>query len=134
MSEQKITFILNKLVRSKIPDDMREMGQVIEEKNLEDDAKLKAMIEKIREEAAELGVDGESLINELADLKQIVDDTIAASGHADEVEKRRQGDYERRGGFIDATYIGKVTLSADDPWVEYYRKSPDRYPELENKN
>jgi hypothetical protein len=37
---------------------------------------------------------------------------------------------EERGGFTKAYYIGKLTLNADDPWVEYYRKEPKRFPEI----
>lgn len=48
------------------------------------------------------------------------------------IEELRQEDFERRGGFLDGAYVTQLSLKPDDPWVEYYRNEPTKYPESQS--
>ncbi len=125
----EVTFGLNKLVRDKLPEIMREMGQEPEVVTLEGWELQRALIDKVREELAELDPDAPSYQKELADLLQAVQDLIAASGDEAKVEELRQADIKNRGGFLAGQYIASLRLAAGDEWIAYYRSEPDKYPE-----
>ena len=130
MSEIKVTFGLHKLVRDKLPAMMREMGQEPEVVTLEGEELQQALIAKVGEELAELDPNALSYQKELADLLQAVKDLIAVSGDEAKVEELRQADVQKRGGFLAGQYIASLHLAADDKWVAYYRREPNKYPEL----
>ena len=127
MSES-VTFHLNKLVRDKLPDAMRQMGQEPEVKTLSGEELQRALIAKVGEELAELDPDSPEYKKELADLKQAVIDLIALSD-PDEIERLRLEMLEKKGGFETGAYISRLTLRPDDEWIEYYRREPQKYPE-----
>ncbi|MEO5948931.1 MAG: nucleoside triphosphate pyrophosphohydrolase [Candidatus Saccharimonas sp.] len=133
MTERPVTFGLNKLVRDKLPDMMRELGQEPEVTRLETKAHVRELIAKVIEEAQELDPNDPKYLNELADLKQVISDLIELSGVPDEVERLRQEDLAKRGGFLTGQYIGALHLPHDDPWIGYYRKDPKRFPEIESE-
>jgi len=37
---------------------------------------------------------------------------------------------EKAGGFSERHYIDTVQIAEDDPWVEHYLSSPDKYSEV----
>ncbi len=126
----KVTFGLHKLVRDKLPAMMREMGQEPEVVTLEGEELQQALIAKVGEELAELDPNAPSYQKELADLSQAVKDLIAVSGGEAKVEELRQADVQKRGGFLTGQYIASLHLAADDEWVAYYRREPNKYSEL----
>jgi predicted house-cleaning noncanonical NTP pyrophosphatase (MazG superfamily) len=126
---ERVTFGLNKLVRDKLPETMQAIGQEVELTPLDPASHADALRAKVAEELAELDPASDSYARELADLKQAILDLIELSGDAEEVERLRLADLEKRGGFLAGHYIAQVYLQPDDPWVEYYRKDPKRYPE-----
>lgn len=129
MSEKRVTFTLNKIVRDKLPEMMHDMGQEPEVTQLEGDELVRALIKKVGEELAELDPTDPSYQKELSEVKQALIDLIAVSGGDDAIEALRLADLEKRGGFADGQFVTDLHLAQDDPWVEYYRRTPDRYKE-----
>ena len=128
---ERIVFGLNKLVRDKLPDMMREVDQEPEVVTLAGIDKVRALIAKVAEEVAELDPESSSYTKELSQVKQALMDLIESSSDPEVIEELRLGDLERRGGFLDGQYITTLSLSPDDEWVEYYRREPEKYPEVE---
>ena len=96
---------------------------------LEGEDLQRALIAKVAEEVAELDPNDPSYQKELADLLQAMKDLIAVSGGEAVIERLRQADEERRGGFLAGQFIARLQLEPDDRWVEYYRREPKKYPE-----
>jgi dUTP pyrophosphatase len=127
--EGRVTFHLDKLVRDKLPDMMREMGQEPEVIQLQGDAHIQALIAKVAEELAELDPSSPSFATELSQVKQAVKDLIDISVGDEEIERLRLEDVEKRGGFKEGLYISTLHLQPDDEWVEYYRQEPEKHRE-----
>ena len=123
----KIVFHLNKLVRDKLPNNMRAMGQMPKVRTLEGSEKVKAQVAKLLEEVQELDVDSPTLAEELADVKQIVSDLEASLDK--DIETLRIQKLDAKGGFSEGQFVTTLTLRADDPWVDYYRNDQSKYPE-----
>ena len=128
MSSEKVVFHLNKLVRAKLPDDMRARGQQPEVRQLEGREKTLAKIAKLLEEAGELDPDSPTYPEELADVLQIVTELVRDCSGED-VEKIRREKLAKKGGFDAGLFVTKLVLDPDDEWVEYYRREPEKYPE-----
>ena len=128
-AKPQVSFRLDKLVRGKLPEMMREMGQEPEVTVLEGEDLQRALIAKVAEEVAELDPNDPSYQKELADLLQAMKDLIAVSGGEAVIERLRQADEERRGGFLPGQFITRLQLEPDERWVEYYRREPKKYPE-----
>ena len=90
------------------------------------------LAEKVREELSELveAKDGYEQLSELADLQSVVDALIDSLGSSKEqIENEKKRKIDRKGGFAGRQYIDSVVLSDDSPWVETFRKQPDKYLE-----
>ncbi|WP_293337946.1 MULTISPECIES: nucleoside triphosphate pyrophosphohydrolase [unclassified Microcoleus] len=91
----------NKLVRDRIPEIIRQSGNECETAVLSDEEYRQALRQKLIEEATEVAeADGENLIEELADLYEVIDALMASYGISENCilnaqAKRR----ENRGGF-----------------------------------
>lgn len=127
------TFKYDKLVRDKIAKWHEEAGHSVELKKLNDEELLRALCDKLHEEADEVGSasDTEDLIEEIADVQQILDDICAQKGISkSDIENARKAKENKKGGFKNGVYIDSVTMPEDDEWVEYCRKDPVKYPEV----
>ncbi|MNL51049.1 hypothetical protein D3C87_1741160 [compost metagenome] len=93
------------------------------------------MSEKLHEEADEVSsaASREELIEEIADVRQILDDLCAEVDISEaEVTTSRAKKLAKKGGFRDGCYIETVTIpNENDEWAQYCRKSPEKYPEVE---
>ena len=127
----KVTFHLDKLVRGKIPDDMRAKGQQPEVIQLEGREKTLAKIAKLIEEARELDPDSPTYAEELADVLQIVMELERDYG-SETVEAIRREKLANKGGFDAGLFVTKLVLDQSDEWVDYYRQDPEKYPEEKN--
>jgi len=130
MTEKGPTFGLNKIVRGKLPDMMRELGQEPEVTQLQGMEQIRAQIKKIAEEVAELDPTSPKFHNELADLDQAERDLIELCGGDEVIEPLRLADLEKRGGFLAGYFIGNLHLKPGDTWTEYYRRDPGKFPEI----
>ncbi len=125
----RVIFYLGKLIRDKLPAMMRDMGQRPEVTKLTGDSLVAALTNKLVEESKELDPRSPKFLQELSEVTQVLHDLLDTLDARDEVERLRQADFARRGGFSDGQYISTLSLAENDEWVEYYRKEPKKYPE-----
>lgn len=128
------TFLFNKLIRDKILAKHIESGHDIRYVQLQGESLIAKLRDKLHEEADEIPVRAkvdDEIIEEIGDVQQIIDDLKLQYGITDEQLKAvQQAKFAKKGGFGDGIYIESVTLSEDDEWTAYYRRSPDKYPEV----
>lgn len=126
-------FIMNKLIRDKLVPKFEKHQQRATYKPLNHQELLESLREKIIEEAHELPTDGntEELIAELADVYQALADfeRLNNIGHA-AVEAMMVRKFEEKGGFEGGHFVTEIELPEDDPWNDYFRKDPAKYPEI----
>ncbi len=91
----------NKLVRDKIPDIIRDSGNQCEILILNDTEYIEALRQKLVEEAGEAARSSpDKLVEELADVMEVMDALIAAAGIEPETVIAKQNQkYRERGGF-----------------------------------
>lgn len=104
----------NKLVRDKVPSNVERGGEIVRKTSLSGEFKLKALREKLVEEAFEV-IDAtvqDSIVEELADVSEVIDGIISQLG-IKRVELRKRQDQKRKktGGFTD----GLVLLETRNP-------------------
>ncbi len=101
---------------------------------LNGDELCQALKSKLIEESHEVGVarDRQEVIEELADVLEVVSGLGKAYGISmQEVEREKEKKYNDRGGFEKGLYIETLEMNETNPRVEHFRKSPDKYPEIE---
>jgi len=126
------TFILDKLIRDKLRAEYEKLNQKAEYRTLSKIELAEALKQKLIEEAKEIDIaDRQSIVEEVADAYQVLEDMLAANDITlEEVQKVKLAKFEKKGGFTEATYIETLELSDDDEWNDYYRKHPDLYKEI----
>lgn len=97
----------NKLVRDKIPEIIRQSGNQCEVTIFSETEYLEALRQKLIEEAQEAAIaSSDELVKELADLYEVIDAILTASGiEREAVSAVQQQRREERGGFE-----GKIKL------------------------
>lgn len=132
------TFLFKKLVRDNIWSWHEEAGHTVDGTKLKRSELSKALREKLFEEVDEVQTAQTSneLIEEIADVRQLLDDICAHEGIDTQlVEAAQAAKRSRKGGFLKGMYIDTVYMPEDDDkWVEYCRKTPEKYPELQKDN
>lgn len=125
------SFMLNKLVRDKVFENMLAIGQRPHARQLNDKQLLSALRDKLLEEAKEFDLLQPGATKELADLLEVIESIGELLG-AEFAELRMLQAKQRKkaGGFEKGRYVGRLDLDDTDPWVEYYAAEPDRFPEL----
>lgn len=128
------TFVFNKLIRDKLKNEYEKMGQVAHYKKLTKEEFAEALKRKLIEEASEIvPTDKESVLNELADIYQVVEDLIKLYDlNPQEIGEIKNAKFEKKGGFVGANFVETLTLDDNDEWNDYYRKSPDVFQELDS--
>ena len=104
----------NKLVRDKVPSNIEQGGEVVSKARLSGEDLLRALREKLMEEAFEVldAVDQESIVGELADVIEIVDGILFQLDISQaELLQRQDQKRKRAGGFKD----GLVLLETENP-------------------
>lgn len=128
------TFRLDKLVRDNFRQIYADLGQVIKIRELSGLELKNAIRNKIIEESKELLIvdyGNDKVISELGDIQQAVDDLREIYGvSAEQVADAQAKKLAEKGGFTAGLYIETIELQDGDPWVEYYRTEPDKYPEI----
>ncbi len=92
-----------------------------------------ALLLKLIEEAAEVrtATDQQEIIAELADVLEVVDGLCKAySISLSEIKQIKEEKYKTRGGFEQGLYIETLQMDESNPKVDYFRASPDKYPEI----
>lgn len=131
------TFKYAKLVRDNIPGWHRANGHTVDGRTLAIDELYMALCEKLHEEADEISgtKSREEQIEEIGDAQQIIDDLCTIMKISkDELAETMKKKTDRKGGFTHGEYIETVTIpNEDDKWAQYCRKSPEKYPEVNEK-
>ena len=126
-------FAFNKLIRDKIADQQIAAGSKPKYRLLEKNEHIRELIAKIKEEAGEISpYHPEEAAAEIADVQQALDDLKELMGVANEqVASEQERKNQKAGPFKKGVYEEYVEVAEDDEWVRYYRKNPDRYPEID---
>jgi len=112
----------NKLVRDKIPENIRAKGTKLETRELSEDEFLSELKKKIKEEAVEVSEaeSREKLVSELADVIDVVEEIKKTEGITDtEIGNARKASLEKKGGFSTKTYL---EWAEDDGYEAQKRK------------
>jgi predicted house-cleaning noncanonical NTP pyrophosphatase (MazG superfamily) len=129
------TFKFAKLVRNNIWKWHEEAGHTVDGQLLHGEDLKQALATKLHEESDEVAAANtrEELIEEIADVQQIIKDLCTLEGIAtSEIEQVRKEKATKKGGFLGGMYIDTVTMpNEDDTWVYYCRKNNSKYPELQ---
>lgn len=125
------TFKFAKLVRDKIVDQQIASGATPTYRLLTPAEHKHELLNKLIEEAREVEESSaEEVVDELADLQQIIDDLRALyTLHASDVAAAQKRKKERSGGFTQGLYIESLELDEGNQWVAYYRRHGERYKE-----
>jgi predicted house-cleaning noncanonical NTP pyrophosphatase (MazG superfamily) len=114
--EEVVEF--NKLVRDKIPALIRDRGERIESITLKGDALVRALRQKLVEEAFEVldASSGDDLLGELADVQEVLLALASALNlTSDSVEQERLRKRKRRGGFDEGMMLLKTSTPQSLP-------------------
>lgn len=126
------TFKLNKLIRDGLKEIYANNGQTAIYKKITSAEHKNYLVSKIIEEASEipLNATNQEIIDEIADVRQVLEDLMMLCNiDESQVETAKQKIFDKKRGFSEATFIKTLELSDNDPWIEYYRKNPDLFPE-----
>lgn len=128
-------FKFSKLVRDKVVDQQIASGAKPNYRKLEPEDHKRELINKLIEEAREVEQSSpEEVINEIADVQQIIDDLrVLYNLTADDVAAAQKRKNEKNGAFAEGLYIESLEIDEADQWTSYYRMHPDRYPEIGSK-
>lgn len=125
------TFRLHKLVRDDLVAMMQQAGQTVDSRVLQDKEYVDALHAKLAEELAEFNPASDSALSELADLKEVIEQLAYALGSdTAELVRIQQAKAQKSGGFAKKLFVETVSMSDDDPWVQYYSADPERFPEV----
>lgn len=127
-------FTFKKLIRDNILEEHQKAGHEIDYSILAGIDLKRALRQKLHEETDEIPMRetaDEEIIEEVADVQQVVDDLKATYGLTNgEVEKAQKSKYAKKGGFQRGVYIDTVNADESDEWVSYYRNHPLKYHEV----
>jgi predicted house-cleaning noncanonical NTP pyrophosphatase (MazG superfamily) len=127
-----LRFRVEKLIRDGLPAMMRAEGLAVFERRLGDAEFVAELKKKLLEEAAEAAAaDGTGLVEELADVLEVVIALAGACGAGlSEVEALRQKKKAERGGFEARVYNAAVEAAEGLPAADYYLARPEQYPRI----
>ena len=127
------TFKFAKLVRDTIVDQQLAAGARPVYRQLSPEEHKRALAGKIAEEAAEISdAPPEDIAAEIADVQQALDDLRELYGlSAQDITREQAAKNAKNGAFTKGIYIEQVEVDEDDPWIGYYRKHADRYPQID---
>lgn len=114
----------NKLVRDKVPSNIKRGGEIVSKARLSGEFLLKALREKLIEEAFEVldAVDQDSIVGELADVTEIIDGILLQLGVSrNELFQRQNRKRKKAGGFKN----GIVLLETENPMPTKKRINTD---------
>ena len=127
-----LRFRVEKLIRDGLPQIMRGQGLRVFERVLDDAEYLAELKRKLVEEAAEAAsADADSLVEELADVVEVVIALAQAGGASlEDIEAKRLTKRAERGGFEGRVYNASVEAQAGSAVADYYLARPEQYPRL----
>lgn len=128
-----LRFRVEKLIRDKLPQIVREAGLNVFDRRLEDAEFVQSLKVKLAEETAEVAAatSADEVLGELADVMEVVLALADAHGFTPaDLEAARRSKFEERGGFAARIYNAAVEADESCPAVAYYVARPEKYPRL----
>ena len=128
----RLRFKVDKLIRDKLPAMMQAQGLTVFTRRLDDAEFIVRLKAKLVEEAGEAqgARDRAELIDELADVREVMLELAQASGIGeDEIETRRLAKRAERGGFEARIHNAAVEGDAGSVGAAYYLARPEQYPQ-----
>ena len=118
-------FKLNKLLRDKLLDSIKQReGGMIDYEVLDDQSFIKALQAKLQEEVAELTdvTSPDELLGELADLQEIIDTLLSATGASKkDLQQKQKAKNDKVGSFKGRYFVHTIELQDDSDWIKYYQ-------------
>lgn len=127
------TFLSKKLWRDKIIEIVEADGSKVHWRYLDDQEFDQQLRNKLLEEAEEVRntQSKNELINELADLYEVIDTLIATNNITkEEIITEQMKKQDLRGGFDGRKFVEMSQHPADSPGEKYCLADPKKYPEL----
>lgn len=124
-------FRVQKLIRDRLPQMMRDQGLAVFERQLDEDEFVAALKDKLVEEAGEArdAASPAELAAELADVLEVMGALAEASGFSlEDVETQRRAKRAARGGFDQRVFNAAVEAAEGLPAADYYLARPAQYP------
>jgi len=123
-------FAFKKLVRDKIPEQQIANGDTPKYWKLKDVDYVKELIRKLNEEVVEFGREN-NLEEEIADVEEILDCLIRViKSNRNKINMIREKKNAKTGSFLKRLYVDYVEVNSNSPWLQYFLKNPDKYPEI----
>jgi predicted house-cleaning noncanonical NTP pyrophosphatase (MazG superfamily) len=130
----KKRFKVEKLIRDRIPEILGPKNIFVKERIMPNDEYIYQLKLKLLEEAQEVldSTNLDELIEEMADVFEVLHAIINANSiDSGQIEKKREEKGRKSGVFNRKIYCEYIEISPDNSWIEYYLKSPEKYPEIE---
>jgi hypoxanthine-DNA glycosylase len=129
-------FKFTKLVRDKIVSDIIANGNYPHWKTLSHEEYLKELKKKILEESQEiLNANDKELLEEIADVQEIIDNLVIALGKTKrDLTLQQKIKNTKRGSFKRREYIEYVDVPDNDKVIQFYLGHSDKYPEIRSKD
>ncbi|MEO6508317.1 MAG: nucleoside triphosphate pyrophosphohydrolase [Patescibacteria group bacterium] len=130
--KQNRKFKFTKLVRDNIVEGIIKAGNTANWRTLSNEEYIDELKKKVIEEAQEIpSAHNKDLVNELADIQEIIDNILVAlkvtKKEFENIQKKKN---DKAGSFKNKQYIEDVEVKQDSEWVKYYLAAPDKYPEI----
>ena len=122
-------FSVNKLIRDKVAALDRWGGK----RTLDDQEFLYELKRKLVEEAEEVmeSKDKAELLEELADVQDVIDYLVRTAGFSkNDIKKAQDKKREDRGGFDDQVFAERIVLQEGHRLVAHCRSQPHKYKEI----
>lgn len=125
-------FQFNKIIRSKLIENIIETGGIPHIKELNDEEYIKALYGQLQGEVEEIFMaDKSHVAEEIADVYEVLDWIVKYWGlNKDDVQQFQKSKREDKGDFSDRRFVEYVEVHDNNPWIDYYLKNADRYPEI----
>lgn len=128
-----IRFKAEKLIRDKMPTNLRNKGIRADIKDISHQEYLAFLKEKVVEEAKEVyeSKDDNELVEEMADVLEVIYGLAKAYEISmEQIEEVRMQKYAKRGGFENKTYCTIFEMDESHPDIGYYLSKPEIYPQI----
>jgi predicted house-cleaning noncanonical NTP pyrophosphatase (MazG superfamily) len=130
MSKGIVRFIFDKLVRDRQSAAMQDPRIAMNSRILEHTEFILELKKKLVEESDEVvAASGDELVEELADLTEIIDTLMKACEIKKEaVQAARQKKRDERGGFDKRIFVNYADIPCDSKAYDYCMRQPEKYP------
>jgi predicted house-cleaning noncanonical NTP pyrophosphatase (MazG superfamily) len=129
-------FEFKKIIRSKGISNIKEMGAKPIVTDLDDEGYIKALYGQLKGEVEEvIDAKEENIAEEIGDVYEVLEAIIKFwKLDKSKIIAMQEVKREEKGDFSDKRFVKFVEVPDDYPWIDYYLKNADRYPEITDTN